>query len=251
MPITHIFFDLHGTLVHTARLAPCFAESIGHMMAGYYGGQPQDWAKAYQHIQADWTSYFADLHLGGDEGLANLREGLYRTTRALFRLMHVKEPSQPQLMELAIQLAENAPSHCKDVFYEDVQACLQALHAQHYQLGICSYALAQQARSLLMRAGLMTYFTGPIIGPDVAERFEKSTQFYEAAVRLAGTSSQYCLAVDDSLSDLSSAHQVGMMTAHLDRPGMHPSANADVYKADLILGDNLHSLINAMHSHAL
>ena len=39
-PITHIFFDLHGTLVDTALMSPCYAASLGDLMADTFGGDP-------------------------------------------------------------------------------------------------------------------------------------------------------------------------------------------------------------------
>jgi FMN phosphatase YigB (HAD superfamily) len=233
MQITHIFFDLHGVLVNSARLRDCFALGIGRLMAARYGGQSADWAAAHRKIQADWDSYYADLHLGGDEGLSDLYEGLYRTTRALFRLMNAPEPSQSELSKLSIMLAENAPDGCTEAFYSDVSSSVEKLHRAGYQLGICSYALSNQARTLFKSADLLDYFSGPIMGPDVAERFEKDERFYETAAHLANTSAQQCLVVDDSAHALHNAHAIGMVSAYMHRDAAPKAPQADITCASL------------------
>ena len=61
MTITHIFFNLSGTLVDSARMPQCYAHHLGLEMAERFGGSADAWAQANFTILADWDSYFADL----------------------------------------------------------------------------------------------------------------------------------------------------------------------------------------------
>ncbi|MEO8395909.1 MAG: hypothetical protein ABI700_23135, partial [Chloroflexota bacterium] len=84
-PITHVFFEVPGVLVDRAALRRGYRANLGRIMAERYEGSAVEWCAAYDCILADWDSYYADLNLSGDDGIADMREGQYRTTRALFR----------------------------------------------------------------------------------------------------------------------------------------------------------------------
>lgn len=221
--ISHIFFDLHGTLIDAIALHPCYSQGVGVYLAERFGGRAEAWAQANRRILSDWDSYFADLNLSGDEGLRDMWEGSYRVTRAMFRLVSIAEPPAEVLREVARLLPGVAPRQC-DAVYPDARLAVQACHTAGLRLGITSHAIASQAEALLQGGRIRSYFTGPIVGPDVAGRFDKDETFYGVAVRLAGVSPSQCLVVDDRLFALQSARQAGLGVVHLARPGAGPAS---------------------------
>lgn len=94
---THIFFGLHGTLVESAQLQACIKRNCVRILNQRYG--PADWAEAERRLMQDWDSYYADLDLDGEYGIDHLWEGLYRTTRARFRMA-----GRPELRALSREL---------------------------------------------------------------------------------------------------------------------------------------------------
>lgn len=224
--ITHIFFDLHGTLVDGKALRPCYSAAMGRILAARYGGDPGAWTRANQRILDDWDSYYADLNLDGDEGLANFREGLFRTTRAMFRLMNINEPPKDELMALAWQLQEQVTQGC-DAVFPDVPPVIESLYAAGYTLGVTSHALVEQGRGLLRGGGLLDYFAGPSVGPDNAERFSKDAAFFRLAARLATVDAARCAVVDDTAGYIPAIKEAGMRAIHIRRHDDDFSAHAD------------------------
>ncbi len=216
MSITHIFFDLHGTLIESARLHPCYSDGIGRVMAARYGSTTEHWSAVHRQIVAEWDVYYADLNLSGDEGLHDMAEGMFRTTRALFRLAQLPEPPPEDIRILAQQLLELAPEACP-ALYPDVLPVLEQLLAAGYRLGIASHAPSYQARGILRGSQIEHFFTAPIVGPDISEEFEKNAAFYDYAARLASVSPKNCLVVDDHNKAIQGAHATGMSGILLQR----------------------------------
>lgn len=239
--ITHIFFDLHGTLVDGVKLHPCYTENLGRVMAERYGSAPETWIKANRLILEDWDSYYADLDLGGEDGIAQMFEGLYRTTRAMFRLSGVAEPPQPELTRLSRELPGLVTITC-DAFYPDAHAAVKALHAAAYVLGVTSHALRDQARGLVRGAGVLDLFAGPIIGADTAERYEKDRDYFLQAALMAGVSPSQCLVVDDVPRFVNAAKGAGMQTAQIIRKEGQPRAR----HADIILEGDLGTIMRLL-----
>lgn len=226
--ITHIFFDLHGTLVDGDALHPCYSRAMGRILSARYGGDPGAWAQANSRILADWDSYYADLDLDGDEGLADYREGLFRTTRAMFRLMAIPEPAKDELMALAWELPGKVTQGC-DAIFPDVPPVIASLHAAGYTLGVTSHALVAQGRGLLQGGGLLDYFTGPFVGPDNAEQFRKDAAFFRLAPLLADVDPAQCVVVDDTTRYIPAIKATGMYALHLRRHDRAFSPHADAH----------------------
>ncbi len=237
MTITHIFFDLHGTVIDGAALHPCYSLQLGRLLTRRFGGTPAAWIDANRRVLADWDSYYADLDLNGDDGMSHLWEGLLRTTRALFRLTDTPLPPPAVLRALAREIPGEVTRHC-DAIYPDAREVIQQLCAAGYMLGITSHALTNQARGLLRGGGLQQYFAGPIIGPDEIDHFQKDETFYSLAARRAGVSPRQCLAIDDTADCLVGAKAAGMHTVQLARRGK-------VYQspADHLLNNRLDGLV--------
>lgn len=216
LTITHIFFDLHGVLVDSQRMLQNQRRGIGQIMAERYGQSPEIWEEAYQRIVADWDSYFADLNLSGDEMLRDLKEGWFRVTRALFRLVAVAEPEKNEISQLSLELLATAPAY-GDALYADARIAVERLHEKGYHLGVVTHALAGQAQAALRGANILDYFSAPIIGCDTVEQFDKDQMFFIKMANLAQVQPEKCLVVEDSDIAISSAKSAGMQTIKIAR----------------------------------
>jgi FMN phosphatase YigB (HAD superfamily) len=216
MTVTHIFFDLYGTLADSSRMKPCYAAALGQIMAARFGGAPDAWAQANAQIVADWDSYYADLDLSGDHGLEDMWEGEFRVTRALFRLTGTPEPEKPVITALARELPGLVSAAC-DALYPEAPDVLRALHSRGLIFGVASHALEAQARGALAAGGVLHLFSAPIWGIDAAEQFEKDASFYRRLALAARAAPAACLAVDDLAAPLHAACEAGMHTVHIRR----------------------------------
>jgi FMN phosphatase YigB (HAD superfamily) len=241
MSITHILFDLYGTLADSSRMFPCYAQGVGQVMSRRYGGKPEAWAEANRRIVADWDSYYADLDLEGDNGIEDMWEGEFRTTRALFRLAGVPEPEASALTALSRELPYLVTRLC-DTFYPDAKTVIPQLHGAGYVLGIASHSITGQARGTLEGAGMFAYFSGPILGPDYTGEFAKNRTYYTAALR-DGLQADRVLVIDDKLDGIEGAKAAGMRTVYLRRDGVATPSPAD----HTLLGD-LSGLANYLRS---
>jgi HAD superfamily hydrolase (TIGR01509 family) len=218
MPITHIFFDLHGTLADSALVHHCYSAGLGRVLAARYGGDPAAWTQANRAIVADWDSYFTDLDLAGENGFADMWEGYFRTTRALFRLTNTPEPSKAELLALARELPGLAVEGC-NTLYPEARAVVKQLHTAGYVLCAASNALLAQVRATLAGGGILEYFTGVLLAADVVEQWVKDEQYYRVGALRAGVPPQQCLVVDNEPSPLHGARRAGMRTLLVDRKG--------------------------------
>jgi FMN phosphatase YigB (HAD superfamily) len=212
--ITHVFFDVHDVLVDRAPLSAYYAERLGVIMTERYGGTPVEWSRAYWRVVEDWFSYYADLNLSGDEGIEDMWEGLFRTTRALFRLTNTPEPSKSELTALARALPALASSGC-DALYPETREVLFSLEATGRTLGVISHALSSQIHASL--APVLHHFKGTIWGADNAERFDKDVERYQTAALHARVAPENCLALDDKVDPLLNARAAGMHTIQIRR----------------------------------
>ena len=90
-----------------------------------------------------------------------------------------------------------------------------------------THALSTQARGVLEGACVLSAFNGPIIGPDVADHFEKDDVFYRFAALRAGVAPENCLTVDDSTGCILGAKSAGLHTVQLYRKGGSGHSAAD------------------------
>ncbi len=232
-PITHLFFDLHGTLIDSEnRLPLCYDRALGEYMAAHYGGQPHDWVVANRRIMADWDSYYADLDFSAEDGLDQMWEGETRIMRARFRLAGVPYPSAEALSVLVRRYAFHVTSRC-DAFFPDAHDVLPALHSSRLTLGVITHALDGHARGLLAGGGVERLFRGPIITSEAAGRFGKDVQCFRFACLRAGVPAAQCVVVDDSLQPLRVAAGLGAHVVLIDRKGAHKYETRFPVVADL------------------
>jgi FMN phosphatase YigB (HAD superfamily) len=216
MPLTHLWFGLHGTLIDAAALADCTWRRSAALLAERYGGDLARWQAAGQRLRADWHAYHADLNFSGDDGMADYAEALYRVARAWFRLAQMPEPPPAVLRHLAHELPALAPLECP-ALYPDAAAVLPALAQAGYALGIVTHALAAQARAILAGSGAAGLFQAPIIGADTAGQFERDEAFLRLAAAQAQVAPAACAVIDAHLPALEHAARAGMMAVHLQR----------------------------------
>ncbi len=219
MSITHIFFDAHDVLIDRARLGSCYAERLGQIMTARYGGAAAAWAEANRQVVADWDSYYTDLDLSGDDGIADMWEGIFRTTRALFRLTGTPEPEHQDLIVLSRELPGLATEGC-DALYPEVPEVVAELDEAGLLLGAISQAPTNQLRAAL--APVLPHFKLPIWGADTAERFDKDIERYRLAAAHVGAAPRNCLVLDDKISPLLNATAAGMHAIQVRRESPYP-----------------------------
>lgn len=229
MSLTHIFFDVHDVLVDRAHLGQFYSASLGNIMAQRYGLTAEIWTAAYRSILADWDSYYADLNLSGDDGIADMWEGVYRTTRALFRLTGTPEPDKPELTALSRELPGLA-AQGGDVLYPEVPDVLERLDSAGIILGVISHSLINQLNASL--APVLHHFKGPVWGADNAGRFDKDVERFLSAARNAQAVPQNCLMLDDKQEPLLNARRAGLHAIQIRR-----DPSGDVYDVDAVLPD--------------
>ena len=227
--ITHVFFDVHDVLVDRAPLGRRYAENLGRVMSERYGLTPDVWSQANRRITADWDSYYTDLNLSGDDGINDMWEGLFRTTRALFRIAGVPEPSKAELTALAHELPGLAALD-SDALYPEAVDVVRQLDDAGLVLGVISHAIANQVQATLVQ--VLPHFKGDIWGADTSERFEKDVQRFRSAALSARAAPENCLMLDDKIAPLVNARRAGMHTIQIRRDEATPA-----YPNGLILPD--------------
>ncbi len=223
--VSHVFFEAGGVLIERGRFGAWYAANVGRVMAARFGLTAEAWSAAYQRVLVDWDSYYADLNLSGNDGIEDMWEGMFRTTRALFRLSGCAEPNKAALTALARELpALAARGHA--ALYADADETLPVLAHAGLTLGVVSYATNAQLEAVL--EPVRDCFRGTIWGADRAERFDKDAQRYRLAAQQAGAAPEHCLVVDTQAAALSAAAQAGMQTAQVCRESPREGAIRDL-----------------------
>jgi FMN phosphatase YigB (HAD superfamily) len=174
--------------------------------------------RGQRRVVADWDSYYADLDFGGNDSLAQMREGQARTLRALFRLTGRAAPSARELERLIDEHAFEVTRRC-DALYPEARPALEAIRGRGLILGLMTHSLRGQAEGLLAGAGMREVFTGPIVTPEVRGDYAREAGGYRLAARLAGVEPGACAAVDDDPGTLRAAALAGWRTVAIDRGG--------------------------------
>ncbi|MCK6577937.1 MAG: hypothetical protein L6Q98_07510 [Anaerolineae bacterium] len=231
MPLTHVFFDVHDVLIDGRQLAGCYAAGVGRVLAARYGGSADAWAEANRQVFADWDSYYTDLNLSGDEGMRDYYEGMFRTTRALFRLTGTPEPPFDELQALSRELPGQVTQGCR-ALYPEVRPALEGLRALGLTLGVISSAPEGQIRSSL--EPVLDLFDGWISGADTADRFDKDEGRYAAAALRSAAAPASCLIVDDKAFAVGAARRAGWFSVHCVRAAGASGTPAHTVVHDLL-----------------
>ncbi len=212
MPLHVVYFDLIGALVDSDALLPCYTDALARTLRARFGGDLARWHSAVRGVFADWDSYYADLNLSGDDGIADMWEGLYRVTRGYFRLADMPTPAQPALTALSRSLPGEAAAACAALLPGALDA-LKWLSRAGIRRGVTTYLTADHARGLLRGGAALTLIDAPILTPETVERFERDQTYFEIAARRAGVDPDSCLLVSASMDALQTARAAGMRTA--------------------------------------
>ncbi len=205
----HLFFELAGVLADPARIAAGYPDQLGAVMVERFGGSAAVWSEAWRHIRRDWDGYWSDLDLTGDDPLADCWEGLFRTTRALFRLANVPEPEKDALIAFSRMLPELVYARF-DGLYDGAAALLETLHTAGHRLRVATFWTEGAARGLLAGAGVLPCFSAPMIALDTSQSFDKD--YALLPLRIAAPP-QDCLVVDANPRALERARAAGLLTA--------------------------------------
>lgn len=216
MTLKVVFFDLIGALVDPDALMPCYADSLARTLRARFGGDMARWKNAVRGVFADWDSYYADLNLSGDDGIADMWEGLYRVMRGYFRLAQMPEPDQPALTALSRSLPGDAASACSALL-PDALDTLRTLRAARIRRGVTTYLTTDHARGILRGGRALALIDAPILTPETVERFERDQTYFEIAARRAGVKTESCLLVSARTDALEAARIAGLQTACLMR----------------------------------
>lgn len=211
-----IFFSL-DVLTDRDALRHGVSEQMAQIMARRYSAPAAAWTAARRRVVADWDAYYADLNLSGDDGVADMWEGDFRTTRALFRLANVPEPPKAELTALSRELAALAASACRSALRPDVPEALRQLTGAGFALGALTHSSAAFLRGVLSGGGVLPLFSAPLIGTDTAERFEWDAAYFALVARLAAVAASACLVVDARADVLAQAQTAAMQTAQVER----------------------------------
>ncbi|MEL6405693.1 MAG: hypothetical protein AAFR81_15100 [Chloroflexota bacterium] len=170
----HVIIYLNA-LLDAQRYRNNYANGVARIMSARYGGKQADWLIIQQNIFADWASYHADLNYSGEDGMADIREGQFRVTRALFRLANIKEPSKAEITSLAQTLVSEAPRTGNN-FDMPAQQFLQTLTmSPAVNITVTAYFCEAQARAILTASG----HTGiSVIGADTFQHYEMDTHYF-------------------------------------------------------------------------
>jgi beta-phosphoglucomutase-like phosphatase (HAD superfamily) len=227
-----VLFELYGTLIDSQRAGPQHWAAVARLLAERHGGEADEWLSAYQSVRADWGSYWADLNIGGDEGLANFEEGNWRVIRALFRLTGRDYPPLDDLRWYVHELPALAAREVSAP-QPDAEVCLRRLAAEGYALGVVTEALSAVGRGLLKGANVARWFGGPVVGIDDVDRGGRPVAAFQTAIARAGVPLQACLVVDSG-PGVAGAKGAGAQVALIERRAVSDEMREQV---DVVLPD--------------
>jgi FMN phosphatase YigB (HAD superfamily) len=212
MSLSLVFFDLIGALIDPDALARCYPDALARALRAHFGGELARWREAVRGVLTDWDSYYADLNLSGEDGTADLWEGMLRVTRGYLRLAGMPEPDPAALTALARALPGEAAAVCAALLPGALSA-LRLLESAGIRRGITTYLTADHARGLLRGGGALRLIDAPILTPETVKRFDRDQTYFAMAARRAGVEPASCLLISAELDSLAAARAAGMRTA--------------------------------------
>ncbi|MEL6310616.1 MAG: hypothetical protein AAFQ52_20940, partial [Chloroflexota bacterium] len=204
----HVIIYLNA-LLDAQRYRNNYAKGVARIMSARYGGEQADWLIIQHNIFADWASYHADLNYSGEDGMADIREGQFRVTRALFRLANIKEPSKAEITSLAQTLVREAPRTGNN-FDMPAQQFLQTLTMlPAVNITVTAYFCEAQARAILDASG----HTGiSVIGADTFQHYEMDAHYFRYLHQHLQPKHGSCIYLDTRTDTLHHAQIAGFST---------------------------------------
>lgn len=154
-----------GALLDRPALRSALPDAWGAVLASRSGGDPATWAAAYRRLLADWSAYWADLDLSGDDALAHWREGRWRIVRAHYRLAGCVPPPLADLPEYLDELP-HAVGERIAAWLPDVPGVLWRLAAQGASLAVVAPFNASALIDGMLRGAGLRASIGAVLGPD-------------------------------------------------------------------------------------
>jgi beta-phosphoglucomutase-like phosphatase (HAD superfamily) len=208
----HLIFHLNS-LADPLLLRAHYQLGLAKIMQQRYGQPQQFWVDIQTQIFADWDSYHADLNYSGEDGMADMREGRFRLTCALFRLAKIPEPPKQEITQLADDLIAQAPK-CADALGQDSIDLLLMLHKQGYFLSIISYYPEQQVQAILCGADIEEKISY-VIGANTFEQFDMNSRYFMSLVNHLRCQPPECIYIDNQDEVIEAAAQLGMKTLYV------------------------------------
>lgn len=220
MTFKFVIFHLN-ILADPALFCAHYQCGLAEIMQQRYGQSQQFWMDIQAQIFDDWNSFHADLNYSGDDAMADMCEGRFRVTRALFRLAKYPEPSKQEITRLADDLISQAPVF-GDALFPDSRDILNWLHERDHTIAIVSYYPEQQLRAILCGAQIDRKIAHAA-GADSFEHYDMNRRYFEYLLNKLKCRPSECLYVDKDNSTLLSAAQCGLETLQVEadqQPGL-------------------------------
>lgn len=201
-----LLFKCIGVLVDGRAMRQNYQNNMAQIMTKRYGKSPDIWLSADKQIVADWADYHADLNFSGEDGIADIHEGLFRVTCALFKITQVDEPSKSEITVLAQDLM--TVPYTQDIFFAGVLDVLERCQQAGYEIGIFSYFLQKQVSGMFQNIPHIKY----IIGADTLNHYEHDANYFLKLSSHLKTSPNNVIVISNSAQINSAAIQTGMNT---------------------------------------
>jgi hypothetical protein len=161
-----MFVFFHGDVViDRALLRQHLPAATGQALAMAMGGEVVRWQAAYQRVQADWDSYWADLSLDDDDSLGQWREGRFRIVRGVFRVAGQQPPAAEQMTQYMDDLPRSVGRRCPAIRVEDA-ALFRQLADQKIGVGIVTPTQASGLVWGMLEAAGLDSLVSAVLGPD-------------------------------------------------------------------------------------
>lgn len=197
-----LFRDI-GVLLDAQAMRQNYRQNMAQLMTKRYGQSPAVWLSADEQIVADWANYHADLNFSGDEGIVDIHEGLFRVTRALFRIANIPAPPKPEITALAQDLISMP---YQTIIFPYALSVLEKCQQAGYRLAIFSYFLQKQAQALCADIDGIEH----IIGADTLNHYEHDRHYFAKVSAYLGLSPDTITVIVHSPQTHASAIQSGM-----------------------------------------
>lgn len=185
-----ILFDLDGTLIDTIDdLASATEQVLREWGRGNADGSPVHNRDAYHHFVGNGMRKLVERAFGGDLSEQELDQ-------ALTRFMEIYD------------------RHCADKTapYEGIEALLDTLHAEGYQIGVVTNKAEAQARRLAFKF-FEPYELRCVYGSVAGRPNKPHPQVVRQALVDCGTTAEQTLFVGDSNVDVETAHKAELFCA--------------------------------------
>jgi FMN phosphatase YigB (HAD superfamily) len=164
-------------------------------------------------VRDDWDAYYADLDLAqdGDDGIADLWEGMFRTTRALFREANIAPPDHDGLTVFSRTLAGSVCATF-NALHDHAIPFLRDLRERHVQVALIGQMSESQVSGLL-RGGDALALCDAVIGADTLGQFSHDANAFRKIAAHVRMPCESCFALCSDARAADAARQAGM-TAH-------------------------------------